>query len=191
MLSVCPDQRSFLFPISFVSMCALCSEPWAKGGMSSIPNPWYITHSHCSTCCTCECLCVCVCKTCNHGCIWTLRYFEWQLNKESEWVWNSQIWIGWLMKHYFKMNDSDIEKQIDVKLWYDCFVEIIEYFGLNCVHRKRYIEVLTMEPQNGTLSGNRVLTKNPETPIQKNQCTLVITAAQFTIAKCWKQPKCP
>ena len=25
----------------------------------------------------------------------------------------------------------------------------------------------------------------------KNLCTLMIIAAQFTIAKCWKQPKCP
>ena len=33
--------------------------------------------------------------------------------------------------------------------------------------------------------------KNPETPIQKNLCTPVFIAAQFTIAKCWKQPKCP
>ena len=33
--------------------------------------------------------------------------------------------------------------------------------------------------------------KNPETPIQKNLCTLMFIAAQFTIAKCWKQPKCP
>ena len=33
--------------------------------------------------------------------------------------------------------------------------------------------------------------KNPETPIQKNLCTPVFTAAQFTIAKCWKQSKCP
>ena len=32
--------------------------------------------------------------------------------------------------------------------------------------------------------------KNPETPIQKNLCTPMFTAAQFT-AKCWKQPKCP
>ena len=30
--------------------------------------------------------------------------------------------------------------------------------------------------------------KNPETPIQKNLCT---PAAQFTIAKCWKQHKGP
>ena len=33
--------------------------------------------------------------------------------------------------------------------------------------------------------------KNPETPIQKNLCTPMLIAAQFTIAKCWKQPKCP
>ena len=33
--------------------------------------------------------------------------------------------------------------------------------------------------------------KNSETPIQKNLCTPMFTAAQFTIAKCWKQPKCP
>ena len=33
--------------------------------------------------------------------------------------------------------------------------------------------------------------KNPEMPIQKNLCTAVFIAAQFTIAKCWKQPRCP
>ena len=33
--------------------------------------------------------------------------------------------------------------------------------------------------------------KNPETPIQNNLCTPMFRAAQFTIAKCWKQPKCP
>ena len=33
--------------------------------------------------------------------------------------------------------------------------------------------------------------KNPETPIQKNLCTPMFIAAQFTIAKCWKRPKCP
>ena len=30
----------------------------------------------------------------------------------------------------------------------------------------------------------------PETTIQKNLCTPMFIAAQFTIAKCWKQPKC-
>ena len=33
--------------------------------------------------------------------------------------------------------------------------------------------------------------KNPEIPVQKNLCTPVFIAAQCTIAKCWKQPKCP
>ena len=33
--------------------------------------------------------------------------------------------------------------------------------------------------------------KNPEIPIQKNLCTPMFIAAQFTIAKCWKQPMCP
>ena len=33
--------------------------------------------------------------------------------------------------------------------------------------------------------------KNPETPIQKNLCTLMFIATHFTILKCWKQPKCP
>ena len=32
--------------------------------------------------------------------------------------------------------------------------------------------------------------KNPETPIQKDIFTLMFIAAQFIIAKCWKQPKC-
>ena len=33
--------------------------------------------------------------------------------------------------------------------------------------------------------------KNPETPIQRNLCTPMFIAPQFTIAKYWKQPKCP
>ena len=33
--------------------------------------------------------------------------------------------------------------------------------------------------------------KNPETPVQKNLHTPMFIAVQFTIVKCWKQPKCP
>ena len=33
--------------------------------------------------------------------------------------------------------------------------------------------------------------RNPEKPIRKNLCTPMFIAAQFTISKCWKQPKCP
>ena len=32
--------------------------------------------------------------------------------------------------------------------------------------------------------------KSPETPMQKNLCTPMFIAAQFTRAKDWKQPKC-
>ena len=37
----------------------------------------------------------------------------------------------------------------------------------------------------------RLFPKNPESPIQKNLCTPMFRAAQFTTAKCWKEPKCP
>ena len=43
--------------------------------------------------------------------------------------------------------------------------------------------------RNETLLG--LYPKNPETPIQKNLCTPMFIATGFTIAKCWKQPKCP
>ena len=33
--------------------------------------------------------------------------------------------------------------------------------------------------------------KKPETPIQKNICTPMFIAAQFTIVECWNQSKCP
>ena len=33
--------------------------------------------------------------------------------------------------------------------------------------------------------------KNSDMPIQKNLCTPMFIAAQFIIAKCWKQPKRP
>ena len=33
--------------------------------------------------------------------------------------------------------------------------------------------------------------KNPKSPVQKNLCTLMFIAALFTMAKWWKQPKCP
>ena len=42
---------------------------------------------------------------------------------------------------------------------------------------------------NSTLLG--LYPKNPETPVQKNLCTPMFIATQFTIDKCWKQPKCP
>ena len=36
----------------------------------------------------------------------------------------------------------------------------------------------------------RLYPKNPESSIQKDLCTPMFIAAQFTIAMCWKQTKC-
>ena len=46
-------------------------------------------------------------------------------------------------------------------------------------------------PFDPTIPLLRLYPNNPETPIQKNLCTPMFMAAQFTIAKCWKHPKCP
>ena len=58
--------------------------------------------------------------------------------------------------------------------------------------RKYKSIVLKMElPVNLAIPLMGLYPKNPETPIQKNLCTPMFIAAQFTIAKCSKQPKCP
>ena len=54
-------------------------------------------------------------------------------------------------------------------------------------HRKLKMEL----PFDSAIPMLGLYPKNPETPIQKNLCTPKFIAAQFTIAKCWKQPKCP
>ena len=55
-----------------------------------------------------------------------------------------------------------------------------------------FLRKLKMElPFDPAISLLGLCPENPETPIQKNLCTPIFTAAQFTIAKCWKQPKCP
>ena len=46
-------------------------------------------------------------------------------------------------------------------------------------------------PFNPAISLLGLYPKSLETPIQKNLCTTMFIAAQFTIAKYWKQPKCP
>ena len=55
-----------------------------------------------------------------------------------------------------------------------------------------FLRKLKMEqPFDPTIPLLELYPENPETPIQKNLCTPVFIAAQFTIAKCCKQPKCP
>ena len=55
-----------------------------------------------------------------------------------------------------------------------------------------FLRKLKMElPFDPTIPRLGLYHKSPETPIQKNLCTPMFIAAQFTIAMCWKQPKCP
>ena len=55
-----------------------------------------------------------------------------------------------------------------------------------------FLRKLKMElPFDPAISLLGLYPKSPEAPIQKNLCTPMFIAAQFTIAKCWKQPKCP
>ena len=55
-----------------------------------------------------------------------------------------------------------------------------------------FLRKLKMEvPFDPAIPLLRLYPKNLETPIQKNLGTTMFIAAQFTIAKCWKQPKCP
>ena len=57
---------------------------------------------------------------------------------------------------------------------------------------QNFLRKLKMElPFHPAMPPMGLYPKNPETPIQKNLFTPMVIAAQFTIAKCWKQPKCP
>ena len=56
----------------------------------------------------------------------------------------------------------------------------------------KFLRKLKVElPFNLAIPLLRSYLKNPETPIHENLCTPMFIAAQFTIAVCWKQPKCP
>ena len=54
-----------------------------------------------------------------------------------------------------------------------------------------FLKKLKMEsPSEPAIPPLGVYPKNPDTLIQKNLCILMFIAVQFTIAKCWKQPRC-
>ena len=46
-------------------------------------------------------------------------------------------------------------------------------------------------PFDPAIQGLRLHPKDTKAPIQKNLCTPMFMEALFTIAKYWKQPKCP
>ena len=78
------------------------------------------------------------------------------------------------------------EKGTLVNCWWECrLVQTLE-------NRMEFPQ----KTKNGTVFNPAIpllgsYPKNPETAMQKNLCTPMFIAAQFTIAKCWKKPKCP
>ena len=57
---------------------------------------------------------------------------------------------------------------------------------------RSFLKKLKIElPQDPLISLLNIYPKNMKTLISKDICTLMFTAALLTIAKLWKQPKCP
>ena len=79
------------------------------------------------------------------------------------------------------------EKGTLVHYWWEC--RLVQPLWKTVWHFLRKLKMeLSFDPAIPLLG---LYPKNTETPIQKNLCTPMFTAAQFTIAKCWKQPQCP
>ena len=79
------------------------------------------------------------------------------------------------------------EKGTVVQCWWECRLVRPLWKTVWNFLRKLKMELL-FDPAIPLLG---LYSKNPETSIQKNLCTPMFIAVQFTIAKCWKQPKCP
>ena len=79
------------------------------------------------------------------------------------------------------------EKGTLVHCWWDCTLVQPQWKTVWNFLRKLKME-LPFDPAIPLLG---LFPKNPETPIQNNLCTPMLIAAQFIVAKCWKQPKCP
>ena len=72
------------------------------------------------------------------------------------------------------------EKGTLVHCWWEC--RLVQPLGKTVWNFLRKLKMeLPFDPAIPLLG---LYPKNPETPIQKNLCTLMFIAAQFTIAKC-------
>ena len=79
------------------------------------------------------------------------------------------------------------EKEILVQHWWEC--RLVQPHWKTVWNFLRTVKMeLPFDPPILLLG---LYPKNPDTPIQRNLCTPMFIAAQFTIAKCWKQHKCP
>ena len=102
--------------------------------------------------------------------------------------------------HYTPVRMTTINKSTKNKCWWGCREKgtLVHYWWecrqvqplwkMVCNFLKKIKIQLPFDPAIPLLG---VYPNNPETPIQKNLCTPLFIAAQFTRAKCWKQPKSP
>ena len=79
------------------------------------------------------------------------------------------------------------EKGTLVHCWWECRL-VQPLWKTLCNFLKKLKMELPFDPAVPVLG---LYPMNSETLIQKNLCTPMFIGAQFTIAKCWKQPKCP
>ena len=99
------------------------------------------------------------------------------------------LWQGWIHSSiHLSIQQSFIEYlhvQLSCKVdWTLHKVEVLTVWS--------FLRKLKMElPFDPAIPLLRLYPKNPDRPNEKNLCTPMFIAAQFTIVKCWKQPKCP
>ena len=79
------------------------------------------------------------------------------------------------------------EKGTLVHCWWECTLVQPLWKTVWNFLRKLKVELL-FDP---TIPLLELYPKNSESPIQKNLCTPMFIAPQFTIGKCWRQLKCP